>query len=119
MSIGAIGNVDYVILLCDDVQRMKDFYHVVLGFQMEENNPHWVKLRVGSCALTLRPRGRWRGWEDGPIPKGSAAVQLAFCVGYDEVEQAAFALKEGEISQVIPVANQYLILMCEKHWGDL
>lgn len=36
-------------------------------------------------------------------------------VGHDEVEQAAFALKEGEISQVIPVANQYLILMCEKH----
>ncbi|HRX78855.1 MAG TPA: peptidylprolyl isomerase [Pirellulaceae bacterium] len=36
-------------------------------------------------------------------------------VGYDEVETAAFALKEGEISQVIPVANQYLILMCEKH----
>ncbi|MDA1055608.1 MAG: peptidylprolyl isomerase [Planctomycetota bacterium] len=36
-------------------------------------------------------------------------------VGYDEVERAAFALKEGEISQIIPVANQYLILMCEKH----
>lgn len=36
-------------------------------------------------------------------------------VGYPEVEQAAFALKEGQISQVIPVANQYLILLCEKH----
>ncbi|MEO8497621.1 MAG: peptidylprolyl isomerase [Planctomycetota bacterium] len=36
-------------------------------------------------------------------------------LGYSEVEQAAFALKEGEISQVIPVANQYLVLMCEKH----
>lgn len=36
-------------------------------------------------------------------------------IGFDEVEKAAFALKEGEISQVIPVANQHLILMCEKH----
>jgi len=36
-------------------------------------------------------------------------------IGYDEVEKAAFALKEGEISQIIPVANQHLILMCEKH----
>ncbi|MCA9122652.1 MAG: peptidylprolyl isomerase [Planctomycetaceae bacterium] len=36
-------------------------------------------------------------------------------IGYPEVEQTAFALKEGEISQVIPVANQHLILMCEKH----
>ena len=35
-------------------------------------------------------------------------------LGYSEVETAAFALKEGEISQIIPVANQYLILMCEK-----
>lgn len=36
-------------------------------------------------------------------------------VGYGEVEQAAFALKVGEVSQVIPVANQHLILWCEKH----
>lgn len=36
-------------------------------------------------------------------------------IGYPEVEQAAFGLNEGEISQVIPVANQHLILMCEKH----
>lgn len=36
-------------------------------------------------------------------------------LGYGEVEQAAFALKEGEISPIIPVANQYLILKCEKH----
>lgn len=36
-------------------------------------------------------------------------------VGYDEVEKAAFALKEGEVSQIIPVANQYLLLLCEKH----
>jgi parvulin-like peptidyl-prolyl isomerase len=35
-------------------------------------------------------------------------------VGFDEIEQVAFALKEGEISQVIPVANQYIILICEK-----
>lgn len=30
------------------------------------------------------------------------------------VEQAAFALAEGEISKVIPLANQFLILKCEK-----
>ena len=86
MGISAIRNVDYVILLCEDVQKMKRFYHNVLDFELEENNPHWVKLRVGTCALTLRPRGRWRGWEDGPIPKHSAAVQLAFCVAYHQVD---------------------------------
>ena len=30
------------------------------------------------------------------------------------VEQAAFGLAEGKISQVIPMANQFLILKCEK-----
>ena len=36
-------------------------------------------------------------------------------VGFTEVEQVAFAMKEGEISPVIQVANQYLILKCEQH----
>ena len=94
MGISAIRNVDYVILLCDDVQRMKNFYQNVMSFQVEEDNPHWVKFRVGDCALTLRPRGPWRGWEDGPIPKGSASVQLAFCVGYDEVDRSHAELIE-------------------------
>ncbi len=86
MGIKAIRNVSYVILLCEDVPRMKHFYKDVMSFELEEDNAHWVKLRVGDCALTLRPRGLWRGWEDGPIPETSAAVQLAFCVAYDQVD---------------------------------
>jgi parvulin-like peptidyl-prolyl isomerase len=35
-------------------------------------------------------------------------------VGDPNLEQVAFGLKEGEISPVIPVGNQYLILQCEK-----
>jgi len=35
--------------------------------------------------------------------------------GFPEVEQAAFALKPGQVSQVIHAANQYLILKCEQH----
>ena len=36
-------------------------------------------------------------------------------LGQEEVEKAAFALKEGEVSSVLQVGNQYLILRCEKH----
>ncbi len=36
-------------------------------------------------------------------------------VGDPEVEKVAFALREGEVSPVIQVGNQYIILKCERH----
>ncbi|MCA9200123.1 MAG: peptidylprolyl isomerase, partial [Planctomycetales bacterium] len=36
-------------------------------------------------------------------------------MGDDAIEKVAFALKPGEVSQVIPFANQFLILKCERH----
>ncbi len=38
--------------------------------------------------------------------------------GYEELEQIAFSLKEGEISPVVKVVNQYLILKCEGHIAE-
>lgn len=35
-------------------------------------------------------------------------------VGDPNIERIAFGLKEGEVSEVIPVANQFVILQCEK-----
>jgi len=34
--------------------------------------------------------------------------------GYDEIEQAAFNLEPGQVSEVIPAGGQYLILQCER-----
>ena len=36
-------------------------------------------------------------------------------LGYKEIEDVAFAMKPGQISPVIPVAGQYVILKCEGH----
>jgi parvulin-like peptidyl-prolyl isomerase len=36
-------------------------------------------------------------------------------MGDPNLEQVAFSLKEGEVSPIVQVANQYLILKCEKH----
>ncbi len=36
-------------------------------------------------------------------------------VGDENLERIAFGLKEGEISPVIPLASQFVILKCEKH----
>jgi len=85
MSIESIQNIDYVILLCSDVDNMKRFYQEVLGFQLMEDRNDWVKFRIGSGYLTLRPRGRWY---DGDIKGEGASVQLSFRVPPEGVNRA-------------------------------
>jgi glyoxylase I family protein len=86
-------NLDYVILLCEDLARTRSFYHEILGFPIERDWDGWIELRAGSVLLTLRPRGRPY---DGPAASGSAGVQLAFRVAPQEVERwYAELLKKG------------------------
>jgi catechol 2,3-dioxygenase-like lactoylglutathione lyase family enzyme len=80
MSLKDIRNFDYTILLCENLAKTRGFYKDVLGFQLESDSENWVTFRVGSTLLTLRPRGDWLCWNDGPVASGSAAVQLAFRV---------------------------------------
>ncbi|HVO43664.1 MAG TPA: VOC family protein [Aggregatilineales bacterium] len=77
-----IHNLDYVVLLCRDLERMKAFYSGTLGFPIVRDGDAWCEMRVGATLLTLRPRGRPY---DGIIPPGVAGVQLAFRVAPDEV----------------------------------
>ncbi|MBX7075033.1 MAG: peptidylprolyl isomerase [Pirellulales bacterium] len=35
-------------------------------------------------------------------------------LGNKDIERVAFALKPGEISDIVPVGNQFIVLMCEK-----
>ncbi len=85
MSLKNIRNLDYVIMLCNDVATMRDFYRDVLGFEIDEDGEDWVKFRVGSGHLTLRPRGRWY---DGSVAGDGASVQLSFRVAPEGVNTA-------------------------------
>jgi len=78
-----IRNLDYVILLCEDMVVMKNFYTSLLGFPIHRELEDWVEMQVGACLLTLRPRGR--SYDDGKLSH-SASVQLAFRVLPDEVD---------------------------------
>ncbi len=83
MSLKSISLVDYVVLPCRDLQRSRRFYCDVMGFAIEYKRTDWVKFRVGATALALRP-------EDGLFARRRVegpAVQLAFRVGYDEVDR--------------------------------
>jgi lactoylglutathione lyase len=77
-----IHNLDYVILLCDDTTKMKNFYHKTLGLPIHNEQGDWIEMRVGEVLLTLRKRGR--SYDGGKLPN-SASVQLAFRVDPAEV----------------------------------
>lgn len=80
MSLSTIRNLDHTVLLCARLAETRAFYRDVMGFPIETDMPTWVSFRVGSALLSLRPRGPWSVCDDGPMPMGSAAVQLAFRV---------------------------------------
>lgn len=74
----SIRHLDYVVLLCEDLPQMKDFYQRIMGFPLHLETDSWIELRVGSLLLTLSKRERPHV---GPaLPAESAAVQLAFRV---------------------------------------
>lgn len=91
MGLKAIRNVDYVILLCADVERMKQFYHTIMGFPLYRDWGTWVEMPVGPTLLALRPRGRPY---DGESIPGAAGVQLAFRVTPSEVDSCYTELLE-------------------------
>lgn len=78
-----IRNLDYVILLCEDIQPMRAFYHETMGFPIHRDDGEWVELKVGATLLTLRKRGRLY---DGAKLPDTAGLQLAFRVTPSEVE---------------------------------
>jgi glyoxylase I family protein len=87
MGIASIGNIDYVILLCEDMVRARKFYLEVMKFRLERETPRWVSFHVGSGLLCLRPRMLEGVFQDGPGAPGSASVQLAFRVSPPEIDE--------------------------------
>lgn len=78
-----IRNLDYVILLCDNLEPMKSFYREIMGFQIYRDDGEWIEMKIGASLVTLRKRGRSY---DGAKLANTASVQLAFRVAPAEVE---------------------------------
>ncbi|MEM7345065.1 MAG: VOC family protein [Chloroflexota bacterium] len=96
----SIRNLDYVVLLCNDLPLMKNFYHDIMGFPIYLETASWIELRVGSVLLTLSKRER--PFVGPPLPNESAAVQLAFRVTPQEVDTCYEELKAKGVEIVQP-----------------
>ena len=94
-----IRNLDYVILLCEEIPRMRNFYHEVLGFPIYRGNEEWVEMNVGASLLTLRKRGR--PYDGNKLPD-SAGIQLAFRVTPAEVEECHQELLQKRVEILDP-----------------
>ena len=80
MSLSKIRTLDYTVLLCTRLEDTIAFYRDVMKFKQTLDRPNWKEFTVGGQILALRPRTKWPVTDDGPIPSGSASVQLAFRV---------------------------------------
>ena len=87
MGIASIRNLDYVVLLCEDLVRARQFYLDVMKFRIERETSRWVSFHVGSGLLCLRPRTLEGVFQDGPGAPGSASAQLAFRVSPPEIDE--------------------------------
>ena len=98
-----IRNLDYVILLCEDLFQTKRFYHETLGFSIYRDWEDWIEMRVGAVLLTLRRRGRPY---DGKKYPDSASIQLAFRVAPNEVDQCYAELLQKQVEILEPPRDQ-------------
>ncbi|WP_298971730.1 VOC family protein [uncultured Roseobacter sp.] len=101
----AIRSLDYVIILCHDLAKMRAFYEQLFEFQIEEDFPERMMFfRVGVLFLGLRKRGRAY---DGPsVPSSSASIQISFRVPPADVDLAYDKLVECGLDVIEPPTNQ-------------
>jgi catechol 2,3-dioxygenase-like lactoylglutathione lyase family enzyme len=102
--LSAIRHLDYVVLLCRDIQRMKAFYRDVMGFPVDAESDTWIELRVGSVILALRHRTR--DYDGAAAPAGSAHLQLAFRVTPSQVDSCHTELVERQVEILEPPVTQ-------------
>ena len=100
-----VKELNYAIVLCDDMERMKAFYRDLFSFSVEVETETSLSFRAGpTVSLALRKRERhYDGRGSGPQSPG---VQLAFRVEPDEVKRCYEQLVERGVTILDPPADQ-------------
>jgi len=101
----AIRAIDYTVIYVRDLAAMRRFYEDVLRFELiRELSPRWIEYRVGPNVLALALPGLTV--KDEPVPKNTAALQLAFRVEREDVDACAAELTQQGVALVLPPTDQ-------------
>lgn len=79
-----VKNLTYVIVLCDDMERMKAFYRDLFAFPIASESETSLAFRAGSVLLGLRQRTR--AYDGVGVRADLPGVQIAFLVAPEEVD---------------------------------
>jgi catechol 2,3-dioxygenase-like lactoylglutathione lyase family enzyme len=97
----SIRAIDYTVIFVRDMTAMRSFYEDVLGFPLtRELSAGWIEYQIGGNTLALARPSRTAA--DTPVPKRTAALQLAFKVAPPEVDQCAAELAKKGVEVLSP-----------------
>ncbi|MEX1020896.1 MAG: VOC family protein [Litorilinea sp.] len=102
--LSAVKHISYVIILCEDMQRMKAFYRGLFDFAVDSESETSLALRAGSLLLGLRKRTR--AYDGSGVRPELPGVQIAFLVERDEVDRCYAQLLEKGVEILDPPADQ-------------
>ena len=100
----SIQSVSYVIILCDDMPRMKSFYRDLFAFPIDSETDESLAFRAGSLLFALRKRTR--GYDGSGVRPELPGVQIAFLVSPAEVELCHKQLVEKGVTILEPPTDQ-------------
>ena len=99
-----VKQLNFTILLCDDLDAMKRFYRELFPFAIVGESDTGLGFLAGDARLSLRKRTRDY---DGRGPRADVpGVQLAFQVSPEEVDTCYAELVERGVSIAEPPTDQ-------------
>lgn len=100
----SLQQLNYVIILCEDLEGMKSFYRKLLPFPVDSESETGLALRAGSVLLALRKRTR--DYDGQGVYPGLPGVQIAFLVAPAEVDICHQQLVAMGVTIVDPPTDQ-------------
>lgn len=100
----ALTQLNYTIVLCDDLERMKAFYRMLFAFPIDSESETGLTFRAGSVLLSLRKRTR--DYDGHGVRSDLPGVQVAFLVSRPEVDLSYRQLLEMGVTIVDPPTDQ-------------